>query len=833
MLPLLLLPFFVVCQAEPRTEYFIVELQQNKMLSNQSFSINPVLRTLSFSSPKIADTSDNKELGSPPEFKQHKTYSYGVKETLVESISWPSLYAIHLLVRYELIRSTMDAPLRSNPYSWLSVEVILTVGWLLKSYWNFDSMSFKPKEQPRAATMVIQRGQPFAYITVVPGSGHSQQPHKPSEPSRQQAAGVQSDLTGSFTKSLDTDSADNNGGSQQTLHTLSLNCFVFPCHGVCSFRPSSNSREPAEWPPDSEESSTGNYGYSISVDAISTNDPAEPANCHMTMRRNQPANSDEWIIVHGLLNLGNHSLSEETGISNTPVYFTNPMVIPSPGSLPSGGATYCQQPLSDHTGKIHRGQQQTCDVIIVGEEAQPRPCAKVCKNAVALSVHKSSYHTGQKICNVTLIGENGQPRPCGRVFKNAKSLSGHKSRKHVRQRQTCHMTLVMKDGELRPCGKVFPNTKALWKHKNNVHNGKQICDVTLVGKDGRQQPCRKVFENAKGLSDHKRKIHSGEKLCDVTVVGEDAQPRSCGTVCKNAKGFSDHKKKVHSRQQTCHITVIGQDGQRRPCGKACKNEQALSSHKTRDHTGQKTCDVIVVGEDDQLRSCGMVCKNAQTLSEHKSRNHTGQKTCDVIVVGEDGQPRQCGMICKNAKSFSDHKRKVHSGQQTCVLTLVGEDGLQRPCAKVFRNAQALSSHKCKEHSEQKTCNVTVIGEDDQPRPCRIVCKNTQTLSVHKSRCHSGQQTCVVNVTGKDGQLRPCGRICISARALYEHKRRNHSGPKTCDLIVTGEDGQPQPCRMVCKNVRVLSYHKKSHRKRKSVDPEHDDGRNPKQGKQNK
>ncbi|WOG27110.1 hypothetical protein [Endozoicomonas sp. 8E] len=50
------------------------------------------------------------------------------------------------------------------------------------------------------------------------------------------------------------ESEDGNRSPQQHQHTLGLNCFVYSCHGVCEFRPSADSREPAEWSLDSVDS---------------------------------------------------------------------------------------------------------------------------------------------------------------------------------------------------------------------------------------------------------------------------------------------------------------------------------------------------------------------------------------------------------------------------------------------------------------------------------------------------------------------------------------------------------------------------------------------------
>ncbi|WP_257255048.1 MULTISPECIES: hypothetical protein [unclassified Endozoicomonas] len=663
---LLLLFRSVVCQAEAWTERFILEFEENEVFPDQSFSIKRGLLASPGTPSDLVNTRNYAGISSSPDDKRHKFNSYGVKTLLIESISWQWLYATHLQV-YETILATKDVPLSSTPYSWLPVEVVVAIGWLLNSYWNPDSLSFKPIEQQAATTMLTLEGHSFAAITMVHGSGHNQQPFQPSEPSGQPTAGTPCHLTGSFTNPLNTDSADGNGGSQQTLHTLGLNCFIFPCHGVCSFRSSSDSREPAEWPLNSEKSMTDNYRggnykgrnyrYSISAGATTATDPTEPAIYDVTMHRNQPANSDDWIIIHSLLSLRRHSLPEKTGISFTP--------------------SHCQQSLRGHTGEIHSSQQQTCDVTVFEEDGQPRPCGKICKNAAALSVHKSSYHTGQKLCDATFVGEDGQPRLCGKVCKNAKGLSDH---------------------------------------KRKAHSGQQTCNLPVVGENGQQQPCGWVCKNAKVLSDHKSRRHPSEhQICNITVAGNDGQLRPCGMVYKNVVALSDHKRKTHAGPQTCYVNVLGVDGKQRPCGAVYKNAKSLSVHKSSLHSGQKTCVMAVVGDNGQLRSCGTVCKNAQALRDHRRRDHSEQQTCDVTVTTEYGDQRSCGKVCKNAQSLASHKYICHTGQYNCEVTVAGEDGQLRPCGKVCKNKRTLWDHK---RTHRKRISYPV-NQDGEPSPKKV------------------------------------------------------------------------------------------------------------------
>lgn len=123
MLLLLLLKLLsVVCQAEPLTERFVVELEQNAVFTNQSFSVKDDQHKWPDSPSDITDTNGYARSDLPLDEKRHKPVGYGVKTTLIESISWQWLCATHLLVSYKLILTTKDSPLCYTPYSWVPVE---------------------------------------------------------------------------------------------------------------------------------------------------------------------------------------------------------------------------------------------------------------------------------------------------------------------------------------------------------------------------------------------------------------------------------------------------------------------------------------------------------------------------------------------------------------------------------------------------------------------------------------------------------------------------------------------------------------------------------------
>ncbi|WOG27105.1 hypothetical protein [Endozoicomonas sp. 8E] len=143
--------------------------------------------------------------------------------------------------------TTINPHLSFNPYSLLPVEVTVTVVCILKSYWSPYSSLFSPTEQHKTTPILIQMDRPFAIITAMFGSGHIPTKNQLSESSGQQPPQGTTRHTGMLTSPLNSDSGGGSGGSQKHLHTLDLNCYADPCHGVCQFRPSSDNRESAEW----------------------------------------------------------------------------------------------------------------------------------------------------------------------------------------------------------------------------------------------------------------------------------------------------------------------------------------------------------------------------------------------------------------------------------------------------------------------------------------------------------------------------------------------------------------------------------------------------------
>ncbi|WP_257281757.1 hypothetical protein [Endozoicomonas sp. ISHI1] len=652
---MLILLLSVVCQADSSTKWFIIEFEHNAVFPNQNFSINRSLITLPVNPPDTIETNDYAGLYLATDDKQQRFNSYEVKMTLTASIPWQWLYATHLLTGYELILTTKNTFMSATPYSWLAIEVVVAIGWLLNSDWNLDLPSFNPIEPQEPTSMLTRGADPFAIITMVPDYSHNQQPQQLSESSGKQAPGATSHLAGSFTSLRYSGSVGGNGGPQQTQHTLGFNCFIFPCHGVCSFRPSSGNRGASAWPLNPVANSTDKPTHLISAEAACPTGPVGSLNDDVTMQGNSHITADDSIIIVGLLSLSNHILPEENGTSCTLAHPRHPIGTSPSGRLSSGGAAYDLQAPSDQKSKAHIGPQ-TCDVTLVGRDGQQRPCGKVYKNAQSLSVHKSSYHTGQKVCGVTLVEGEGQSRLCGTVCKNAQALWNHK-KKHQTEQKTCEKIVIGKDGQPRSCGTVCKNVQALCNHKYRYHSEQKTCEVTVIGKNGQPQPCGMICKNVQSLSTHKRGVHSGQQTCDRTVFGKNGLQQPCGKVCKSSLALSHHKHKVHSGQKTCDIITTTKDHQLLTCGKVCKSAKALLDHKRNCHSGQKTCDAEIVGDDDQPRPCGALCKSSQALSLHKSKAHSRRKTCEVTVIRENAQLQPRGTVCKSTQTLSDHKQR--------------------------------------------------------------------------------------------------------------------------------------------------------------------------------
>ncbi|WOG26931.1 hypothetical protein [Endozoicomonas sp. 8E] len=664
---LLLLSLSVICQAKPSVRRFIVEVGQNSDFSSQCFSIKNDRLTLSDNLSDIAETNCHEEPNSSPYVKRHKLDSYELKTPLIESISCQWLYATNLLVAYELILNNKAPPINLNPYLWLPLEAVITIGWLLKNYWKLDSPLYNPIEQQEASQSL-----PFAITAMMPGSEHTSQQGQPSESSGQLNPQATTKITGYFSSLLysDSDSADGNGGPQQHSHTLCLNCYVYPCHGLCQFKKSSCSYNSGT--PDCEENSAG---YAEATPGQSSYSP-------LANRHYHNYNSLDGVALDGVAS---------DGVASDGVAFD---------SMVTGAA--------DATSPA---QQATCNVIVFGEDGLLRQCGKVYKNKKILLSHKSGYHTGQKACDAIVTGEDNEPRLCGASYQNAKTLWYHKSVAHSGQ-QTCVLSMIGENGQQRPCGKICESIRSLTVHKSRYHTGQKTCCVNVICEDGQQRPCGKVCINTAALMHHKSKEHCRQQTCSVAVIGDDGQLQPCGRVCKSGRSLSSHKSNVHSGEKNCDMIVVAENGQKRACGKVCKNAQALSEHKSSNHSERKTCDVTVAGEDGQQWACEKVCNSAKALREHKRIFHTGRQTCDIPVVGKDGQSRPCGKVYNNARAIMDHRRRVHTEKKSCDSTVVAEDGQLRQCGKVCKNAHALSQHK-RRHRKRKPLNV---GQEDDLSP---------------------------------------------------------------------------------------------------------------------
>ncbi|WP_422139997.1 hypothetical protein [Endozoicomonas sp. ALC020] len=740
------LSFSVVGQAEFWKGHFIVALELNASCPNLSFSIKRDQPGLPGNPSDIADTNNYAGSDSLAEDKRQREDGYGVQMFLNELISWQWLHATNLLIAYELTLSTRDVPLSYPPFTRLPVDVVVAIGWLLKSYWTPNSLLLNTIER-QSAVILKKRYQPFSITTVMAGCEHDQQKGQSSESSVQQTPATHICPPGHFTSILFSSSEEGNGDPQQYQHTLDLDCFVYPCNGICKFRPSSESGMLDflnSWTDDTELT----YGQSSYLQLA-----------------NRPS--------YGCLS---HSQTESTG------HHQQNSLLEALNNPPAIQLQYTSGQLirtHDTDGNRPYNRSSFDGVALDGVALDGVALDGVALDGVALD---GVALDGVAFDGVTLDGVALD----GAALDGLAPVSmGVRTATALVKQEACNEIGTMNNDQHWRYGMVSESSKAMTEHKKAAHSGQQTCAVTTVGKDGQQQPCGRLFKNVRSLSSHKSKCHGGQKTCDMTVVGEGGQEKSCGTVCRNPEALRTHKRIAHTGQQTCIVIVVGEDGQPRPCGTVCKNKESLISHKSKIHSGQQTCAATVVAEGGQRRPCGKICENAKSLYTHRSLCHSGQQTCVLTVVGEDRQERQCGKVCKNAIALLNHKRSKHARQQTCGVILVSMDGQRRPCGKVCRNPGALQNHKRIAHTGQQTCNLTVVGRDGQTGQCGGVFKNLQSLKSHKLRIHSGQRTCDEPVVREDGQQRPCGKACKNNAALMYHKGI-HRKRKPVNVNQTGD-----------------------------------------------
>ncbi|WOG27063.1 C2H2-type zinc finger protein [Endozoicomonas sp. 8E] len=621
----MLLWLTVICQAKPLTGRLIVELEQSTGSLKKNVSVNHDRHKRTGRPSGIADKNDCAELHWEHKKKRHRDDSYGMKTTFIGSISWQWLYATNLLIAYELILTRKDTPPSSIHSLWF-----LVVGWLLKSYWNPDLSMFNPIGHQEAASILTQ----IAINTMKPGDEHDPQQGQSSESSGQQTAQSTTHIRGYFTSLLYSDSADDEEAPEQYSHTLGLNCFIHPCHGVCRFRPASDSS--------SCNATNGVAPDSTGEGVPHTTDPYGQATCNVIL-----------IGENGQL-------------------------------LQCGKVFKNAESLSTHKKGLHTGQQ-TCDVTVVGEDGQQQSCGMACKNAKALSNHKRRDHSGVQTCpecqktlpNAIALSNHkrrdhsgAQTCPeCQKTLPNAKALSNHKSEYHTGQ-QTCP-----------ECQKTLPNAKALSNHKSEYHTGAQTCPE-----------CQKTLPNAKALSGHKRRDHTGAQTCPECQktlpnakalsnhkseyhTGQQTCPE-CQKTLPNAKALSNHKSEYHTGQQTCP-----------ECQKTLPNAQALSRHKRRDHTKAQTCP-----------ECQKILPNAKALSDHKRRDHTGAQTCPECQktlpnaqalsnhktkyhTGAQTCP-ECQKTLPNAQALSNHRRQHRKRK---IAALDKDNEISPPADKVNKS----------------------------------------------------------------------------------------------------------------------------------------------------
>ncbi|WP_257254512.1 MULTISPECIES: hypothetical protein [unclassified Endozoicomonas] len=149
-------------------------------------------------------------------------------------------------------------------------------------------------------------------LLVTLGSGQDQQKGQPSEPSGRRASEVITQSTGSLNDLVCSGFGSGSGDPPQHSHTLGLNCFANPCHGICQFRPSSNSRWPDEWPLNSAESSCPHLADGHCFSCIGHFEPLNITQADYTTAPYGPLNLDSFHGESVISRTLTHSEKQQT-----------------------------------------------------------------------------------------------------------------------------------------------------------------------------------------------------------------------------------------------------------------------------------------------------------------------------------------------------------------------------------------------------------------------------------------------------------------------------------------------------------------------------------------
>ncbi|WP_422139970.1 hypothetical protein [Endozoicomonas sp. ALC020] len=442
------------CQDKHWTGRFTVEPEQNSGFPNQGFSMKHNLNTLSGKPYVTTDINDYSGSDSPLYSSRHISFIYKFNRSIIESISWHLLCATQLLVANEVTLIARDDPLSLALYSKLPAEIIVTVGWLLNSYWRADSPLFNRIQQPDLIAQQASQNHLPAITVMMLNSGYKPSNYQPSQSSSQRPPQATSQSVSYFSHTLHSNSGKGNGDPQQHRHTLSLNCFVDPCHGVCQFRSLSdnrgsdeslqNSLETGQAEASTRQSSCPDVPHESYLGCIGYLDPVNDKDS----RKNSPVETscDLFDIEHPY-DSGNMFDIKAYDIDNDPANFN------------------FIDPMSAEAGfKDDTGGTLNDDASMLRNDYAPRELTSTCQSA--LLDHRRKYRR-QKVCDMAIVGNDGQ------------TLSDQKIKKDYSRQKICGYTVIREDGLEGPCEKICNNSKALRKHKRK-HRKRKLDDLRQV-----------------------------------------------------------------------------------------------------------------------------------------------------------------------------------------------------------------------------------------------------------------------------------------------------------------------------------------------------------------
>ena len=725
-------------------------------------------------------SSSNRD--APPDDKPHKPCDiWPGFNTLIESVSWQSLYAREMVMVYRLWLSLQENSLLIKGFSWWPVVAGIVSGTFVYTWWHSEAPSFhqwEEQQQHRVSNLKI-----ITCMDHPPGqSGYPQGGGRPGV-SNQWTGGYHnwgngSSVYGSYGPS------DGEGGGYYPHdgHTHNYRpcpaCYQQPCQypvesSSCYYGQPDSSMNGALalscYPPGPEVSI--NYGdrdwieyqggNSMAQSTFSATGSATSSETSRVFTQQEPAVHEQesvpppapgWLSDHEpnhpgcvcrhCLDLfieyttiydgqGDNYMEGTTSVENSDVS-GRPTALVSPWVATTNESDVHQQPGSvEESEPPSKKSRQSSQQKTPGRRwaCSYSGCTKSYSRVQRLKEHEASHEGKKWACSYS---------GCTKAYSRVQRLKEHEASHEGKW--ACSYP---------GCIKSYSSAQSIKEHEAS-HQGKWACS---------HPGCTKSYSSAQGIRDHEAS-HQGKWAC--------SHP-GCTRSYSNAHSLKEHKAS-HQGKLTCSHPG---------CTKSYSSTQNLKEHEA-SHEGKWIC---------SHPGCTKSYSRAQVLREHKA-SHQGKWTCTYPG---------CTRSYKTAHKLREHKAS-HEGKLTCS---------HPGCTKSYSSTQNLKEHEAS-HEGKWTCSHP---------GCTKSYSRAQTLKEHKAS-HQGKWTCPhpgctksysstqgmreheASHEGKWACSHPgCTKSYSSAHNLKEHKA-SHQGKWTCTY---------PGCTRSYSNPQGLKRHKTSHK----------------------